>query len=429
MHDTDTERALLGALLLDDIDVPVDADDFEGHAHQLIFKTITALRADGKPVDPLTVARTAGKTLDDFGGAAQLLDMQQQATGAWMAPQYAAIVAENARRRRIHRAATLAAEYAESGNDLMERQAEAVAEAVMHRHERDASKIGDLLGARYETLDKPRDYVWLTDFPGIHLHFGDFCILAARPGVGKSALALQWGEEWAFRNLKTRIYSLEMSDTDYADRVIMRHTDFTTNDLDKGLDADDIKTVIRQTAPLRAIPLEIIDRPLIGVDGLCRDARRAARKGTRIIVIDYLQLLVNKAKDESRYEAVTETSRKLKLLARETGLLVVALSQLNRGSIGKDGKPRIPTEADLRESGALEQDADDIALIHAYEPEDTATREQLERAGYVLEFTGQREITHVEWVKLRRGRQGRRFCWFDGGNQHFTPIDRAEMPL
>jgi len=435
MRDLAAERALLGAMMLADVDVTVTAEDFQAESHRAIYTAIAGLRADGQPVDSMTVRRRIGDSaLEAIGGPEVLLEIADSVPSAFNAEAYASIVRENAMRRRVYEHATLAARFAETGDERMEHEAQAVADAL-ERQQTHKTAIGDLLDVRYETLGQKRPYVWIDELPGVHLHFGDLVLIAGRPSVGKSALAQQLGEEWAGRNLRTRIYSLEMKDMDYVDRHLMRVMDAVTTDtLDDGLDADMIEKVRYATKPSRSLPLDIIDRTDIGVDGIIRDVRRAARKGTRVVIIDYLQLLVSKERTESRYEAVTEASRRLKLAARDANVLMVAVAQLNRGGIGKDGKPRTPSMSDLRESGALEQDADDILLIHRYSDDDLAIRDTLTSDGYVLEYdhddplsgVERKAISHIDFAKLRRGKTGMRFCWFDGPNQTFVPMDRRQ---
>lgn len=438
MRDHEAERALLGALMLADVDPYVSADDFDAESHQLIYRAIAGLRAEGKPVDQKTVrVRMGDDAVAAIGGPGALLDIASAVPSAYHADSYAEIVRENARRRRVYRHATLAAKFAETGDAGMESEAQAVVDSL-EQHETKPTAIGTLLDQRYTTLHKKRPYVSLDQFPGIHLHFGDFAILAGRPSTGKSALAQQLGEEWASRNLRTRIYSLEMSDMDYIDRHLMRSMDAVTTDtLDDGLTPEMVERVKFSTKASHSWPLDIIDRPNMGVDGLVREVRRAGRKGTRIVIVDYLQLLVGKERNESRYEAVTEASRRLKLAAREANVLIVALAQLNRGSVKDDGTLRPPSMSDLRESGALEQDADDIILIHRYAENDEKIRQTLTGLDYTLEYDHddvvggiqRKAICHVDFAKMRRGVTGKRFCWFDGPNQAFIPMDRKQEVL
>ena len=168
-------------------------------------------------------------------------------------------------------------------------------------------------------------------------------------------------------------------------------------------------------------PLEVSDRNM-GVTQIVSDIRRFGRRGGRVVFIDYLQLLVGKGAGESRYEAVTEASRMLKVAAMESGVLVVALSQLSRGSVASDGSLRRPVLSDLRESGALAQDADDVLLIHRYPDDDTEVRGVLRQNKYLLEH--ELPICHIDFAKLRRGVPRTTFCWWRGSDQDFSPIDR-----
>lgn len=344
MRDHDAERALLGSMLIADVDPYVTSDDFDAESHQLVYRAIAGLRAEGKPVDATTVRNRMGAdAVAAIGGPATLLDIANAVPSAYNADGYAEIVRENARRRRVYQHATLAAQFAETGDDGMEAEAQAVADAL-EKPETKPTAIGALLEQRYATLHQKRPYVWMDQFPGMHLHFGDFVIVAGRPATGKSALAQQLAEEWAGRGLRTRIYSLEMADMDYIDRHLMRRQDAITTDvLDDGLSSDDIERVKFSTRDSLTLPIDIIDRSDLGVDGLIRDVRRAARKGARVVIVDYLQLLVGKNRNESRYEAVTEASRRLKIAARDANVLMVALAQLNRGSVKDDGTLRQPS--------------------------------------------------------------------------------------
>ena len=212
-----------------------------------------------------------------------------------------------------------------------------------------------------------------------------------------------------------------MHASDWLDRLIMRRTPFDTNALDDGLSPEAADFARGAMAEVASWPLEVCDRNM-GVTQIVSDIRRFGRRGGRVVFIDYLQLLVGKLGGESRYEAVTEASRLLKVAAQESGVLVVALSQLSRGSIGSDGKARRPVLSDLRESGALEQDADDVLLIHRYEDDDTVVRDALHKKRYLLEF--EQPICDIHFAKLRRGVPKVVPSWWHGSDQTFTPIDR-----
>jgi replicative DNA helicase len=158
----------------------------------------------------------------------------------------------------------------------------------------------------------------------------------------------------------------------------------------------------------------------MSLDALIADMRLFARRGGRVALIDYLQLAVPQT-----YEDVTEASRRLKLAACSTGLLVVAVSQLSRRSTRDDGSLRPPSLSDLRQSGALEQDADTVMLLHVYDRKDAAVRDDMRGDGYLLEFDDGKKLGHVEFAKVRRGVPERIPAWFDGSEFRWTPVDRT----
>lgn len=428
IHDPDAERSLLACIMHADADVPVAARDFDHAGHRLIFDAITAVRARGRKPDPVTVAAELGDSLDRFGGKPYLLEVSGAEATATNAARYAEIVGALARRRRLVEASVLIRAAAESGDDYDAFHAIEEATAEHPSYVRHASVV---LRERLESIGEKREYVWLERFPGVHLHFGDLCILAARPSVGKSAFALQLAAEFAERHLRIRVYSLEMHAEDWIDRLIMQRTPFSTDALDDGLTSDQASHVAAALGPVHDWPLDVCDRNM-GVDQVVADIHRFGRRGGRIVVIDYLQLLIGAERGQSRYEAVTEASRKLKVAAAESRVLVLALSQLSRGSIGTDGKPRPPVMSDLRESGALEQDADDIMLLHRYDDDDLKARADLREKGYLLEYDGdvnlgekRYPVCHLDFAKLRRGMPRRTMLWWVGEDQTFIEIDRS----
>lgn len=412
MNDQAAERALLGSLLLGS-DVAFSPDDFFYEPHRTVASAIRSLRLRGEPTDAVTVRAELGVS------GAMLLDVIDSVPTAANAAHYASIVSELARRRRIHAAAEHLRVACETGDGYDQKAAE-VLDAAAHGEKR-AERLGDALSRIIPTLTSKREYVWLADYPSVHLHFGDFCIVAARPGVGKSAWAGQLADEWAGRGLKTRLYSLEMGVDDWTLRAVQRHTPFTSDDLDDGLTPEKAELVERSMAELLSLPLTIVDNCRYGVADFMADVRSFARRGGKVVILDYLQLLVSKGDYGSRYEAVTEVSRALKVLARETNVLLIALSQLNRGSAKDDGTLRPPSMAELRESGALEQDADDIILIHRYADTDPI-KDELRQRRYILEH--ELPVAHLDFAKLRRGRVGRVYVWWDGGDQRFFRMDR-----
>lgn len=431
IHDLDAERALLACLMSRDVDVAVQQHDFDDERHRAIFAAITAIRARGESPDVVTVRHEVGAAVDPL----YLLDVQGAEISTSKVQQHAGIVIQTARRRRLYEQGTLIAAAAQRGDEI---DPHAMIDAAIGTDTGMDTNIDALVSGKLATIGKGRPFVELDQFPGMHLHFGDFAIIAGRPGVGKSAFALQVVSELAAGGLKTRVYSLEMRAADWVDRLIQQRTNVTTYDLDAGVTGDTAKLVESALSEVRNWPLEIIDRN-IGVAAVCADIRRFARRGGRLVVIDYLGLLVGATRGGTRYEAVTEASRQLKITAMETGVVLVALSQLNRGLVSRSGLTRPPVLSDLRESGALEQDADDVILLHhypdkaAYAAQDTSTgdtlndpRPGLERMGYILEHEGVYPLASVHFAKMRRGAPRRFAAYFIGKDMYFAPLDQKE---
>ncbi len=419
-----TEAALLGAIMANpdrmaEVAGVITPDDFESAFNARTFTAICDLHAEGLDIDLVTVR---DRMPDDHETRARLVDLYDAAATSAHVVSYARQIAESGARRRLSRALRVASEQRELADMLSE--ANTAIQVVEGGGVPVARSLRTVLDERYTTLADPREYVWLADFPGPHLHFGSLVYLGARPGTGKSSFALAAALEWSSRGMPVRVYDFEMGELDWADRVIQARTHFTTDELDDGLDAFALDTVRAKTDSLEG-PLTIVDAPAqrLSFDGLLSDIRRFARRGGRIVVIDYMQLAV-----EQSYEAVTEASRRLKLVAKECGVLVFAVSQLKR-RFDDAGNPKPPTLGDLRQSGALEQDADTVILLHRYASERVPeVCRSLRADGYHVDDPayGDRALSRVHFAKMRRGRTYRFPCWWDGPRLSFEPIDRTE---
>jgi replicative DNA helicase len=411
------EKALIGEMLMG-AEPDIAAEDFI--EYRSLAEAILRLRAAGSPVDASTVAHEAG------GHHREILACQDAAVTSVHAEEHAKRVRDDASRRRVIAACELAASLAKTNDEGWRAAAENVPDVASTRHH--AEHIGELLLARIGTLSTARHYVWLQDFPKMHLHPGDFIVVGARPKVGKSAFGAQLAQEFAGRHLKTRVYSLEMSAGDWADRFLMRMTPFTTNDFDKGLTPEAIAMVEGSMQDSLTMPLDIIDDAGLTCPQLVSDMRRYARKGGKVVIVDYLQLLVKRDRGMSRYDAVTDISGMLKVAARQTGLIVIALAQLNRGVVNESGKIRRPGLSDLRESGALEQDADAIILLHRYALDDEDARSGLKKLHYIIEGDeadgGSGKLSLVDFAGMRRGDTRSFPCMFFGTDQTFTPLEK-----
>lgn len=385
-HDLLAEQSTLGGMLLSQEAVAevfeyVNGSDFYAPKHEVIFDAILTLYGMGEPTDVITVTDQLMKTgsLIRAGGADYLHTLTSVVPTAANAAFYAKIVKEKATLRRLVEVGTKIAQmgYANEGEvDELVNQAQSdiygvtkagtgedyVAlndsiEAAIAEIEAAQTRGGDLVGVPtgFNDLDA------LTH----GFHPGQLIIVAARPAMGKSTIALDIARHAAIRSEKpTLFFSLEMGRAEIAMRMLSAESSIPLQSMRKGTIADSDWTRLAQVrGQINDAPLYIDDSPnltLVEIRAKCR--RLAQRVGLKMIVIDYLQLLTSGKKVESRQQEVSEFSRALKLLAKELGIPVVALSQLNRQL--EQTKDKRPELSHLRESGSLEQDADVVVLLH-----------------------------------------------------------------
>jgi len=385
-NDLLSEQSTIGGMLLSQEAIAevfeyVKADDFYAPKHETIFNAILSLYSKGEPTDVITVTDELTKNgeLVRAGGADYLHQLTSIVPTAANAPFYAQIVAEKATLRRLVEVGTRIAQmgYSNEGEveDLVNRAQEDVygvtragvgedyvplydsIEAAVEEMERAQSRGGDMVGV-------PTGFRELDEMTH-GLHGGQFVILAARPAVGKSTLALDLARNAALKHKKPVIFfSLEMGRAEIAMRLLSAESRIYLQSMRKGdLNETDWQRIAGVRGEINEAPLYIDDSPnltLVEIRAKCR--RMAQRVGLEMIVIDYIQLMTSGKKVESRQQEVSEFSRALKLLAKELQVPVVAISQLNRNSEKSDNK--VPEISQLRESGSLEQDADVVILLH-----------------------------------------------------------------
>ena len=399
-HSVEAEQSVLGGLLLDNDaadrigDVIADAD-FYGEAHRLIFRHTMALIADAKPADVVTVAESlaSAQRLDYIGGLAYLGALVENVPTAANIRHYAAIVRERAILRQL---AATAGEIADSAYNPLGRSAKEVlddAEAkVLHIAEQGTRgsqtyyEIGSLLTGvvdRIEELysrDNPSAVTGVpTGFSDLDektsgLQPGDLIVVAGRPSMGKTAFALNIGEHVALAaQLPVAVFSMEMGASQLALRMIGSVGRLDQHMLRTGrLGADDWEKLSEALGRLHEAPIVIDETPALTAIELRSRARRITKQYGKLgaIIVDYLQLMQGSGAIENRATEISEISRSLKALAKELKVPVLALSQLNRSLEQRPNKR--PVMSDLRESGAIEQDADVILFIYrdeVYNPE------------------------------------------------------------
>ena len=386
-HNLDAEASLLGAMLLSReaigiaIERGVRPDEFYKPAHRHIFDAIRSLNTSGEAVDPVTVADTLRKAglLDTVGGMDALLSIQNAVPAVTSTEQYARIVHDTARLRRLIGAASEIAELAYSEPDDIEKalnDAESRVFSVSESQVGDnAEKVQILLGQALEKLEEraekgdaitgvPTGFADL-DRILLGLQPGTLNIVGARPAMGKSAFALNIAVHAAqATNQPVLFFSLEMGKAELTQRILASEASVDGNVLRIGRPSEDDWSKIGRAVARLDVPLIIDDSAGTTVGQIRAKARRTYSRegGLALIVIDYLQLMGGDGRPENRQLEVSDISRKLKLLAREFNVPVLALSQLSRQLEQRTDKH--PTLSDLRESGALEQDADVVMFLY-----------------------------------------------------------------
>jgi replicative DNA helicase len=386
-HNVEAEESLLGAMLLskDAIAAAVEtvrAEDFYKPAHAHLFDVITALYGQGEPVDPVTVAealRRAG-VLDSLGGKQAILRIQAGTPAAANAGHYARIVADHALLRRL---VSVGGEIAELGYELPDDvtatldRAETLVFDVANR--RLTSSLRGIHPALQESLEHlealfdrdgqlvgvPSGY---SDLDDLLLGFqpSQLIVVAARPGQGKTSFALGAAAHVALAERKPVVFfSLEMGYLELTQRLLAAEAGVNSRLLRTGRLAEaDWSKISQGVGRLAEAPLYIDDSPHLTVMEMRAKCRRlkAQHGDLGLVVVDYLQLMSTPKRGENRQVEVSELSRGLKILARDLDVPVMALSQLNRSLEYRTDKR--PMLADLRESGAVEQDSDVVCFIY-----------------------------------------------------------------
>lgn len=382
-HDHAAECALLGSMILDwrvigdVIDIVRSADDLYKQAHAAIFEKLVALFNKGQALDVVMLRsdlEIAGM-LEQVGGLDYLLELAESVPSAASAVYYAGIVADRARKRQLARIGAQIMETAhgpDDAADLIDR-AEGLVFNVSDRGtvRGEPVSVGSVLQDCYDDLQTEEGQrrgietgmIELDEMTN-GLQPGDLIIIAARPSMGKTALSMQIAE-WAAGTTRqpTAFFSLEMSRQQVGLRMMCHRAGVSMHAVRRNMiTQDQFAQLSLSVRELSEAPLHIDDTPGLSIMQLRARARRlAARHGLKLIVVDYLQLMTAPGA-ESRQQEVSGLSRGLKVLARELNVPVICLSQLNRKAESRsDNRPKM---SDLRESGAIEQDADVVMLLH-----------------------------------------------------------------
>ncbi|MBC7546511.1 replicative DNA helicase [Candidatus Saccharibacteria bacterium] len=433
-QNTEAEASLLGAILIDTDAIVKIADsiqpsDFYDAKHAKIYEAISALYERRDAIDVLTLSDRLKNDgyLDMIGGPAYLTELTNFVPTASHVEQYAEIVAEKALRRRM---ITASQEIVSLGYDESKQLKELIEEAettlfqVSQQHVKQSvvsletiltesfERLDDLHKDKKQTRGIPTGY---KDLDNMLAGFqrSDLIILAARPSMGKTALALNFAHNVAVSAKEpVLMFSLEMSKEQLVDRLLSMESGVDAWALRTGnLTDSDFEKIGHAMGTLSEAKMYIDDTPGITVSDMRTKARREAHnQPLGLIVVDYLQLMSGGGKfanEGNRVQEISEISRGLKGIARELNVPVLALSQLSRSV--ENRTPQIPQLADLRESGSIEQDADVVAFIY--------------REEYYNPETDRKKITDILIKKHRNGPTGGVELYFDNEKQRFRSLD------
>nr|WP_307807800.1 MULTISPECIES: replicative DNA helicase [unclassified Nocardioides] len=395
-QDNAAEQSVLGSMLLSkdaiaDVVEVIKGVDYYRPAHEVIHDAIIDLYGRGEPADPITVAAELQKRgeLQRIGGAPYLHTLSANVPIAANAGYYAEIVRDKAVLRRLVEAGTRIAAlgYAGEGqiDDVVDSAQAEVYKVTDRRATLDYAPLSDIMSGVLDEIEMignreaglygvPTGFADLDDLTN-GLHSGQMIIVAARPAMGKSTLALDFCRAASIHNNLTSVFfSLEMTRSEIMMRLLSAEAKVPLNHIRNGtMRDDDWEKLARKMGQVSGAPMFIDDSPNMTMMEIRAKARRLKqRHDLKLIVIDYMQLMSSGRKVESRQLEVSEFSRNIKLLAKELELPIIALSQLNRGPEQRGDKR--PMMSDLRESGSLEQDADMVILLHrddVYEKEST----------------------------------------------------------
>lgn len=388
-HDLEAERGALGCMLLDPQDrvpevlekLPAGPGTFYDLRHRDLCEVLIEMHGQRIPIDLVTVPgrlRDLGK-LDACGGLAYVSGHADAVPSAANLPAYLGTLRDKLALRRILQ--TCSATMAKV------QEAPADVEAIVAEFERDALAVGDAVTADSGDVDVKASLLKLVDDwqaaaagnappKGIKtglraldsrcdgMRPGEVFVIAARPGRGKTTLALNIAHHVVFTEGEpVGIISLEMTGTELLTRMACSPAGVNSRDADKGtLSTDELRSLTVAIGKLSRAPLHIADRAALTIGQIASKARRwKQRKGIKLLVLDYLGLIRDSGRQRSRYEAVSDITRDMKALAKELGIPVLMLVQLNRANENEEREPRL---SDLRDSGSIEQDADFVWLLH-----------------------------------------------------------------
>ena len=414
-HDLVAEESVLGAVFIspDSIITLADVltpDDFYKPANKIVFKTMLSLLEKGEPIDATTMvsALTNQGDISNIGGINYVVELVNSTPTSKNVEHYAKLVKEKASLRKVIAELSESLSSAYQGdisiNEIIEKTEKSILDISNQNVGNGFRNVADIIDTHMQIVEKRSETDGVvtglsTGFVGLDkittgLHEDNLIILAARPAMGKTALALNIAKHIATKEKKPAIiFSLEMGAEDLIERMIASEGTVPAYHLKTGnLNTDEWKRVIQAQKELYDAPIFVDDTAGIRISEIRSNARKLSQEmgGLGVIVIDYLQLITG-SKGENRQQVVSEISRELKILAKDLKVPVIALSQLSRAVEQRQDKR--PMLADLRESGSIEQDADIVAFLYR-------------EAYYQKEQADSQEANNVTELILEKNRHG-----------------------
>ncbi len=436
-QDLAAEQSVLGAMLMSKLAIDPAADildgrDFYRPAHEMIFDTIVDLANRGEPADAITVAAELQRRgeVGRIGGAPYLHTLVASVPIASNVDFYADIVHEKAVLRRLVEVGQRIAQLGQAGqgevSEIVDRAQKEVLDVDGSKQGEDYNTVSSLMTATIDEIEEIQGRG--TEMHGVPSGFpdldrlttgfrsGQMIVVAARPGVGKSTLGLDFCRAAAIRHQKPcAIFSLEMTGSEIAMRMLSAEAKVNVSQMrGGGMSQRDWDAIAKAMPRVQSAPMVIDDSPNMTMPEIRSKARRIKKQhGLEFMVIDYLQLMTSGKKVENRQVEVSEFSRQIKLLAKELEIPIVAISQLNRGSEQRTDKT--PMLSDLRESGSIEQDADIVMLLNRPDASGAGESERPGEADIII-------------AKNRSGPVNRVAVSFQGHYSRFTPMARDAEP-
>ncbi|MFA5127281.1 MAG: replicative DNA helicase [Patescibacteria group bacterium] len=439
-HNLEAEASILGALLIDKEAVIKVADtlrasDFYKDAHSMIYRAILDLFENHEPIDILSVSNRLHdkKQLEAVGGKAYLAELTAAVPNSAHVVNYGNIIHKKATLRKLEQAAAEISEFSfaedEDVDKLLDKAEQKLFAISQESLKRNFIPIKNILGEAFNRIDElhkqggqgtrgiPTNFIGLDRLLS-GLQNSDLIILAARPSIGKTTLALDLVRSIAVKaKVPVGLFSLEMSKEQLVDKLLAAEAEvdlwrMRTGKLSDKEEDDDFPRIGRAMGVLSEAPIFIDDSPNANVMEIRTKARRLKMEhNLGFLVVDYLQLMDNGGRQENRVQEISEISRGLKQIARELDIPVLALSQLSRAVESRS--PAIPKLADLRESGSIEQDADIVMFIYR-RVKDKTRGECPEEEKHVAEI-------HID--KHRNGPTGLVRLFFDENKVTFKNLD------